>query len=267
MANLDLFLVAFITVIGVIARLSAAYIGSLLAQVPKKNRAVIAILHTPGGEMHIVISTLAVELGLITQTVYVAIIAGAIISSITLGPWLSLAVKRRGRGTQILHVPVDGVIEDLGTENRIKALETLCLTASKISGLAKEKIMEEVMSREELISTALEEGIAVPHARMKELKKPVLVFGKRVTGVDWNSPDGKPSQLIFLILTPHDDADLQIQILSFIAKTMSKRGIREFILNIQDPKKTKEILDDIFKELTVSSQENSGDFFIADDTG
>ncbi|MBN2362658.1 cation:proton antiporter [candidate division WOR-3 bacterium] len=251
LANLDLFLVAFMSLIGIIARFLAAYIGTIFARTPRQNRATIAVLHTPGGEMHIVISTLAVELGLITQSVYVAIIAGAIISSIILGPWLSFVVGKRYRGQGVLKFSRKGIIEDLGVEEKFKALEILCASASDICGLEKSLILNEVSAREELVSTALEEGIAVPHARMKELKKPVVVFGKSETGIDWDSPDGKPSQLVFLILTPQDDVDMQIQILSFIARSMSKVGIRELILKIKDYATTKEILEDVFKDLIV----------------
>lgn len=62
-----------------------------------------------------------------------------------------------------------------------------------------------MLQRENAMGTAIEEGIAVPHARLAVLKRPIIIFGRSLVGIEWNSPDGKPTQLIFLILTPEGD--------------------------------------------------------------
>ncbi|MBD3239855.1 MAG: hypothetical protein GF331_04665, partial [Chitinivibrionales bacterium] len=92
--SFDVFLVMLFTVLGIAARFAGAYAGVVLSRAPREQRWPVSALHTPGGEMHIVIGTLALELGLITNTVFVAIVVAAVLSSVTLGPWLSAILRR-----------------------------------------------------------------------------------------------------------------------------------------------------------------------------
>jgi Kef-type K+ transport system membrane component KefB len=85
LASFDLFLVAFIFLIGLGGRFIGAWLGTRLAGQSRANRLLISIAHTPGGEMQIVVGMLALEYGLITEPVFVAIVFGAVASSLTLG--------------------------------------------------------------------------------------------------------------------------------------------------------------------------------------
>jgi mannitol/fructose-specific phosphotransferase system IIA component (Ntr-type) len=67
------------------------------------------------------------------------------------------------------------------------------------------------------MSTAIEEGIALPHARIPGLNEPIVVFGRSIAGFEWDSPDGKLTKIIFLILTPVEDDNIQLQILRIIS--------------------------------------------------
>jgi PTS system fructose-specific IIC component len=98
------------------------------------------------------------------------------------------------------------------------------------------------MEREMTISTAVEEGIAFPHARVEAMRKPLLIFARSERGIEWNSPDGKLSQIIFLILTPIGEDDLQVQILGSLARIMMDPQNRDKLLMENDPGRIKEIL-------------------------
>ena len=76
---------------------------------------------------------------------------------------------------------------------------------------------------------------------------PIAAFGKSTTGIEWNSPDGKPTHFIFLILTPPED-DAQLQILAFIADVMGYKGIRDAVMEAKD---SEEIWDILQKAFTV----------------
>jgi mannitol/fructose-specific phosphotransferase system IIA component (Ntr-type) len=80
------------------------------------------------------------------------------------------------------------------------------------------------------MGTAVEEGIAFPHARLKGLASPLVVFARSVQGIDWDSPDGKATGLIFLILTPLEDDEAQVQILGNIARTMFDKSNRNALI-------------------------------------
>ena len=245
--SFDVLLVLLISVIGILGRFLGAWLGVNLTDLPKTNRLSIAIAHTPGGAMEIVVGLLALEYNLITEPIFVAIVFGAVISSVILGPWFNYSIRRRKEVSILEYFSARGVVSSAKHNSRDKAIEELCGIAVNQSDLPDDKsVCEAVLKRENEMGTAIEEGIAVPHARLAEIKRPLVIFGKSQEGIEWNAPDGKPIHFIFLILTPQDDYDTQVQILSAIAKTMSKASIRDSILETQDSHDIWEILQSEF---------------------
>jgi len=232
--NFDIFLVLLLCVVGIGGKFFGAWVGVNLTKIDKSNRLPIAIAHTPGGVMEIVISMLALEYNLITTKVFVAIVSSAVISCVILGPWLSYAIKKRKRISILEFFSRRAIIPDLSNENRDAAIKKLCEITCEQEGIANiETTYKAVLDRENSMGTAMEEGIAVPHARLPLIKKPVIAFGKSVSGIGWNSPDGEPTHFIFLILTPTDN-DVQVQILSAIAKALGNKKVRNKLLNAKD---------------------------------
>ena len=92
--------------------------------------------------------------------------------------------------------------------------------------LDREILTTAVRAREDLMGTGVGNGVAIPHARLETLTKPVLTFGRSVTGVDWDAPDGLPAHFIFLLLTPVIDEGLQLQSLAALARGMSNETAR-----------------------------------------
>jgi PTS system nitrogen regulatory IIA component len=68
--------------------------------------------------------------------------------------------------------------------------------------LSAEELLQVLLDREKLGSTGIGEGIAIPHGRLKKLRRFFVSFGRSVKGVDFDSIDGKPSQLFFLVMAP-----------------------------------------------------------------
>jgi Kef-type K+ transport system membrane component KefB/mannitol/fructose-specific phosphotransferase system IIA component (Ntr-type) len=227
--SFDLFLVTLFTVLGIVVRFLGAYIGVLIARIPKAQRLPISALHTPGGEMHIVIATLALELRIINEIVFVAIFVSAIISTMTLGPILSFILKRVVP-QRTIQIPMKASL-DIPSEPKYNVLQILCNRAAQIIGFDPVKIYEYARGREDSMSTGLENGVAIPHARVPDVKETVVVFGRSQAGIDWNSPDGIPAKLIFFIVTPYDQMDTQLQIYRQIASVLSKDEHRKVIMN------------------------------------
>ncbi|MBF0252997.1 MAG: cation:proton antiporter [Candidatus Omnitrophica bacterium] len=233
--NFDIFLVLLISVIGISGRFLGAWIGVNFTKLPKTNRLSIAIAHTPGGAMEIVVGLLALQYNLITETIFVAIVFGAVISSVILGPWFNYSIKKRKEVSVLEFFSLRGIVDKLKHNNREEVIKELSeLAANQDDTLEAESIYRAVIAREEEMGTGIEEGIAVPHARMDNIKFPIVVFGRSTDGVDWNAPDGKPSNFIFLILTTKDDYDSQVQILGAIAKSFSDKSFRESLLKDTD---------------------------------
>ncbi|OYD16860.1 PTS fructose transporter subunit IIA [candidate division WOR-3 bacterium JGI_Cruoil_03_51_56] len=83
-----------------------------------------------------------------------------------------------------------------------------------------------ILRRENLESTGIGQGIAIPHARTKAVKKTALALGRSDQGVDFNSLDGNPCHLIFLIAAPEDKKTEYIMTLARISKLLRKDEVR-----------------------------------------
>ncbi len=90
--------------------------------------------------------------------------------------------------------------------------------ACEAAGLEVGPVEAAVWAREEALSTGIGNGVALPHARIEGLKAPVIVAGISYNGIDFDAPDDKLADIIFLMLTPKDDPGAQLEIASDIAR-------------------------------------------------
>lgn len=137
----------------------------------------------------------------------------------------------------------------LGIKARDKqqALEEMVRFLKQNKILANEKeVVEKLNQREALGSTALGDGIAIPHCKVKNVKNPILLVGISPSGVEFSAPDGKPVKIFFLLITSPEDPSLNLQILALIAQLVKKSPhLKEQLLQAGS---AQEVLD-IIKEL------------------
>ena len=86
----------------------------------------------------------------------------------------------------------------------------------KIEG--KNKTTEAILGREKLGSTAIGEGVAIPHAKNACVKEKAIIFGRSKNGIDFNSVDGKPVKLFFTIVSPDREAGPHLKMLARISR-------------------------------------------------
>lgn len=116
------------------------------------------------------------------------------------------------------------------------------LKKQKIINHEKE-IVEKLLQREALGSTALGEGIAIPHCKAKGIKNPILMVGISQNGVNFEAPDGQPVRVFFLLITSPDDPSLNLQILALIAQLVKKSpGLKSKLLAAEDVREVLEII-------------------------
>lgn len=220
--------IVFVAALSVGGKFLGAWVGTQMTKNSSDDKYAIAIAHIPGGTMEIVVGMLALESNLITEQVFVGIVSAAIISSIVVGPWLNHSINRRRKVGLLEYFSFPAMLPDLKAAEPFRAIDELCESVSVNEHVpAVETLVHEARHREDMMGTAMEEGVAFPHARLKNLKKPVIVFGRSLQGIEWNSLDGKPTRFVFLIFTPAHDDDMQIQILRALASGMSHADIRE----------------------------------------
>jgi Kef-type K+ transport system membrane component KefB/mannitol/fructose-specific phosphotransferase system IIA component len=247
LSNFDILLVSFVCAVGMAGRFLGAWIGAAFTMLPKADRLNVSILHVPGGAMEIVVGIIALQYNLISQPVFVAIVFGAVFSSAIVGPLLSYSLGRRKKISILEFFSPAGIIEGIQSKGRTEAIRELCEAARRHDPqLDVEHAYKEVLRRERLMGTAIEEGIAVPHAFIPSLRKSIIIFGRAPEGIEWNSPDGQLTRFIFLLLTPSESADFQTQVVGAIARTMINAQMRNDILSAKDAQEIWKIMQAAF---------------------
>jgi len=229
--HFDPLLLGFMLVVGIVGRYAGAWLGVTLSKQPRSIRVPVSIGHLPGGEMQIVIGILALEYEVITPPVFVAIVTSAVLTCIIIGPLMRWALNREKKGSIARFLPVSIPFIELDDNDSTNAISTLCVAAAHHEpSLDAETVWRAVLAREADKTTAIENGVAVPHARLDQLEKPVMIFGRSAAGIEWNSPDGRPAQFVFLVLTPEEGADLQLNIFRALCIGMSQESVRSALL-------------------------------------
>lgn len=119
--------------------------------------------------------------------------------------------------------------------------------AKRLAGplaLASKDIAKSLHQREQLGSTGLGQGVAIPHGRIKHLKQAAGVFVRTLAAVPYDAPDNEPVRLLFVLLAPEHATDLHLQILSELAQLFSNRTLRERLLHSRDIHHVVQLLTD-----------------------
>jgi nitrogen PTS system EIIA component len=115
---------------------------------------------------------------------------------------------------------------EIGSKKRL--LEVLGeLLATDDPVLQPETVFERLLDRERLGSTGLGHGIALPHARMKDLREAIGAFVQLQHGIDFDAIDEKPVDLAFALLVPESATEMHLQLLSRLATMFSDPALRD----------------------------------------
>ena len=97
----------------------------------------------------------------------------------------------------------DAVISDFTADSKKKVLEFFSQKASLlVPSLTAENVYEVLQAREQLGSTAVGHGVAIPHGKLLGIPEMLVLFGRSQSGVDFGAHDNKPSHLFFILLAP-----------------------------------------------------------------
>lgn len=129
----------------------------------------------------------------------------------------------------------DQVLLDLEASSKKRVFEQAGMLFENRLGLARSIIFDSLFAREKLGSTGLGQGVAIPHGRIKGLKQAVGAFLRLSTPVPFDSPDGRPVDLLFVLLVPEQATEQHLQILSELAQNFSDRAFREKLYGAVDP--------------------------------
>jgi PTS system nitrogen regulatory IIA component len=107
-----------------------------------------------------------------------------------------------------------------------RMFEQVGLLFENNQGIARSLVFDSLFAREKLGSTGLGQGVAIPHGRIKGLKEPMGAFLRLKTAVAFDAPDGRPVDLVFVLLVPEQATEQHLEILSELAQMFSDRELR-----------------------------------------
>jgi PTS system nitrogen regulatory IIA component len=126
------------------------------------------------------------------------------------------------------------VLLDFDASSKKRVFEQAGMLFESHLGLARSVVFDSLFAREKLGSTGLGQGIAIPHGRIKGLKQAAGAFLRLATPVPFDSPDGRPVNLLFILLVPEQATEEHLQILSELAQRFSERPFRDKLMAAPD---------------------------------
>ncbi len=141
----------------------------------------------------------------------------------------------------------DAIIPELKATTRDEAIteliDALCESGAVPAGIAP-KIRKAVLARESQATTGIGKGIALPHAKLKDIKRPIGTIGRSSVGIDFSALDSKPVFSIILLLSSPDNPDEHLQAMEAIFRHVQRDIFRKFLRQSE----TKEAVIDLIQE-------------------
>jgi PTS system nitrogen regulatory IIA component len=132
-------------------------------------------------------------------------------------------------------LPEELVVPDLEARTKSDVLEELAgRVTAQYPELNRARLVQALEDRERLNSTALGDGVAIPHGKLPGIRRVFAAFGRSRAGVDFQSLDGKPTHLFFLLVAPEDSAGAHLKALARISRLLKDQSFRERLLGAGD---------------------------------
>jgi len=154
-------------------------------------------------------------------------------------------------------------IEGNGKLDAINQLVATLYSAGKLTD--KDTYKQAILKREEQSTTGIGEGIAIPHAKTSAVKSPAIAFGRSISGVDYESLDGQPANLFFMIAAPDGANNTHLEALSRLSTLLLKEEVRSKLLNATSKQDIISIIDsyDVEEESVEENIADKKNFIVA----
>jgi len=141
------------------------------------------------------------------------------------------------------------ITADLKATEKNDVLSELTEAVLKVEpGLDRDEVLRVLKERERLGSTGIGDAVAIPHGKLRDLNKLLISFGRSRQGVDFDSMDGKPAHLFFLLIAPEESVGVHLKTLARISKLLKSPAVRRRLLEAES-------VEDLFN-IIVEEEEN-----------
>lgn len=139
----------------------------------------------------------------------------------------------------------EAIVADLSAKDKSTALAELTDALIKVEpSLERDDVITVLQERETLGSTGIGDGVAIPHGKLTGISELKLAFGRSRGGVDFESMDGQPAYLFFLLVAPEESVGVHLKTLARISKLLKDSTVRKRLIDAADAQDIYQIIVD-----------------------
>ncbi len=142
----------------------------------------------------------------------------------------------------------EAIVPDLKSTDKKGVIEELALAVSNTSKASSSDIARVLLEREQLGSTGIGGGIAIPHGKLNTITRISLGFGLSQKGVAYDSLDNKPVHIFFLLLTPENSTGEHLKVLAQISKLLKMNHFKQDLKQAQSTSQILDIIQEVDEE-------------------
>ncbi len=149
-------------------------------------------------------------------------------------------------------IPDGGIMDDLKAvekEDVIKEMVQALVKSGRIEESSSPKVIKALMDREELGSTGIGAGVAVPHAKHDSISDLVGAFGRSKKGINFDALDGEPVHILFLLLSSKNASGAHLEALAYISRLVRDEKFVKFLKDAKDVKELRDLLGEADQQL------------------
>ncbi|KAK3604139.1 hypothetical protein CHS0354_001946 [Potamilus streckersoni] len=210
-------------------------LGGVLGGMHRREAIAVGFALNSRGAMEIILGMLALQFGIISETLFVAIVIMAIVTSAMSGSMIKLVLAKQKK-YRLSEVVSPKLYIELTAGDKDSAIREMGQKASEVLKIPADVIIENLLQRERSTATGLGYRIAVPHARLEGIRQPVALVGISREGIDFDARDGKSAKIIFMILSHPDRAGGHSSILGDIARIFKGDGMTDKVMKYSGEK-------------------------------
>ncbi len=232
-AHFDIVIVAVFLILAFAGKIIGCGLGAYLGGLKRWDSLAVGFGMNSRGAMEIILGILAFDAGIIEEKVFVALVIMALVTSITSAPLIGFALRYKRKEKLITLIDPKLIMISSATD-KATLISELAQKVSEIIKIDKEIIISEVLKREEIMPTGIANSLALPHAKIK-ISKPIVAIALLKNEINFEAADSIPSKIVVLLLTPENDNELQLKLLSDIAKTFGDKNKVDDLLSDISP--------------------------------
>ena len=154
----------------------------------------------------------------------------------------------------------EGINLNINPSDKSKCINELIDLMDKTGNLNnKEEYRKAILAREDLSTTGIGDGIAIPHGKTSAVKRASLAAAVCKQGVDYDSLDGMPAHLIFMIAVPDNNDNLHLEVLARLSTILMDEGFRKSLIDCTDKDEFLKLIDEKESEKFPDEVENKGE--------